>query len=131
MTEFTMTVYATPKPKARAQITNRGNYTPDKAAEYEQLLARHALVAMRAAGLSVMTGPVEMALIFGLPAASRGDLDNYVKAVCDGLNGVVYVDDRQVQKTSAVKLKRKDRPFCRVTVTELPETWAAEYEECI
>lgn len=34
----------------------------------------------------------------------RGDLDNYVKTVLDGLNGVAWVDDSQVVKITAVKV---------------------------
>lgn len=35
------------------------------------------------------------------PKGVRGDLDNYVKAVLDGMNGIVYGDDRVVLAVSA------------------------------
>lgn len=31
----------------------------------------------------------------------RGDLDNYIKMVADGLNGVAWVDDRQIKSIYA------------------------------
>lgn len=34
----------------------------------------------------------------------RSDVDNYLKAVMDALNGVVYADDRQVVRVEAQKL---------------------------
>lgn len=34
----------------------------------------------------------------------RGDLDNYVKTLLDGLNGIAWDDDRQVVKITAVKM---------------------------
>ena len=33
----------------------------------------------------------------------RGDIDNYVKTILDGLNGVAWKDDSQVVKITAVK----------------------------
>lgn len=33
----------------------------------------------------------------------RGDIDNYVKSVLDGLNGVAYEDDRQIVNLKAFK----------------------------
>lgn len=31
------------------------------------------------------------------PVGVRGDLDNLIKSICDGLNGVLWNDDRQVE----------------------------------
>ena len=51
-------------------------------------------------------GPV--ALEVNLFLASRpGDLDNYVKAVSDGMNGIAYQDDRQVVELKAKLVVRK------------------------
>lgn len=33
----------------------------------------------------------------------RGDVDNYVKSIMDGLNGVAYLDDKQVLNIKAHK----------------------------
>jgi len=33
----------------------------------------------------------------------RGDIDNYVKTILDGLNGVAWKDDSQVVKVTAIK----------------------------
>ena len=38
------------------------------------------------------------------PTALRGDIDNYVKSILDGLNGIAWDDDIQVRELKAIKL---------------------------
>jgi Holliday junction resolvase RusA-like endonuclease len=38
----------------------------------------------------------------------KGDIDNYVKAVLDSLNGVAYYDDSQIVKLFAAKVNPRD-----------------------
>ena len=38
------------------------------------------------------------------PSGLRGDIDNYLKLVMDGLNGVAYVDDGQIRYVEVTKL---------------------------
>lgn len=37
------------------------------------------------------------------PSGLRGDIDNYAKAILDGLNGVAYTDDRLVKRLVITK----------------------------
>lgn len=37
------------------------------------------------------------------PITNRPDLDNYVKAIQDSMNGIIYLDDKQIYKLYAVK----------------------------
>lgn len=130
MRSITVRVDVAPRPKARARVTKHGTYTPQAVREFEKQVARAAWLAMSCNQLQPFTGPLEASFVFGLEAM-RGDLDNYQKAVQDALNGVVYVDDRQIQRHHAVKLRRKGKPFCEVTITELPEGWADAYGEMV
>lgn len=61
-----------------------------------------------------LAGPVRLALVFVLPRppslakrivdhVHKPDLDKLVRAVCDALTGVVWVDDRQVVRLHAEK----------------------------
>ena len=62
----------------------------------------------KAAGMKVLNGAVELYLIMhprsnkdGKASKVRFDLDAPLKAVCDCLNGVGYVDDRQIERIVA------------------------------
>lgn len=56
--------------------------------------------------------------IMGLPFTSRTDADNQIKAVCDALNGVVYLDDKQVADVAITRRYGREDAF-RITVTEM------------
>lgn len=99
-----------PKAKERPRMTRRGfAYTPKRTLDYEAKIAeayegpkfeseRLALhLAFSTEGVHVEIREVEPAYETGLKGSIlRGDLDNYVKAVMDALNGVAYGDDKQV-----------------------------------
>lgn len=53
-----------------------------------------------------------------LAPTSRPDLDNYLKAVLDALNGIVFKDDSQVVILSALK-QYGDKPGTTVVLTEI------------
>lgn len=70
-----------------------------EANEYKRTAAHSALVA----GWRVLDGPVHVAITLhpkrtkaGKASATRMDLDNCIKVTLDALNGVAYLDDRQV-----------------------------------
>lgn len=49
-------------------------------------------------------------------ATKRGDIDNGVKAILDGMKGVVYTDDGQVQKLVVYKFKDAENPRTEIQV---------------
>ncbi|WP_085701945.1 RusA family crossover junction endodeoxyribonuclease [Pseudomonas sp. B15(2017)] len=110
--------------KGRPRVTTIGGharmFTPTKTANYETLIALAAQQAMD--GRELISGPVMVELrIFVSVAASwskkktaealRGevmptkkpDADNVLKAICDGINGIVFRDDVQVVNVSMSK----------------------------
>jgi len=86
-------------------------YTDKATREYEQAI-KDAYVAN---GGPLFEGPVSMSVTFTkdkvtitlseIEAVSslRGDVDNLLKAIMDGLNGVAYKDDGQVLTVKAYK----------------------------
>lgn len=45
-----------------------------------------------------------------------GDIDNYLKAALDGLNGIAYQDDRQITSIWAEKLRAEDKDSERMEI---------------
>lgn len=63
-------------------------------------------LAMAEMGQKVpMHGPVEVFVSMGSARAGTRDADGPVKLALDALNGIVYVDDRQVWRLIATKTK--------------------------
>jgi crossover junction endodeoxyribonuclease RusA len=95
------TVPGHPVPAVR--MTQRGKFIKKQAGRY---LAYKNQVgwAAKAAGVKQMTGDVEVigtAYIYG----RSGDIDNLAKAWLDGLNGIAWIDDRQVKRLIVEKRK--------------------------
>lgn len=104
-----MTFSIQPVAKARARVTSRGAFTPRATAEFERSIR---LLARMRAPKTPIACPLRIAIVFWLPKpkrtkhhcpAVRPDLDNYLKAVMDALNGIVWVDDGQICEITAGK----------------------------
>lgn len=113
MQRLTFTVPGPPVPKARARVTSRidadgkrdtRSFTPAKTKAYEN----HVAVIAGAARSHLRQWPhLDAKARFGLSvsifrSAERGDLDNFVKAISDACNGVLWVDDSQVRRILAM-----------------------------
>lgn len=107
-------VYGEPVGKARPRFNTktRTAYTPSKTAEYEREIA----AAYRAVGKGKMyNGAValDISAYFAIPKSTpkkklfqflqnifrptkKPDIDNIMKIIMDGLNGIAYEDDKQV-----------------------------------
>lgn len=107
------TIYGNPVPKGRHRSTRSGHsYTPQRTRDYEARVADAAMMA----NVRPLTGDVSLTVVFYRGSAHRCDLDNLVKAVSDGINGIAFVDDVQVVELHAMKQLDRDNPRAEVTV---------------
>lgn len=131
------TVPGEPVAKGRPRITLAGGrahaYTPAKTAAYEQLVAVYAAAAMKKAPLLEHPVQLRLGIYCKVPgswskkrrAAALGgmerpakspDIDNIVKSVADGMNGIVWVDDSQIVELVCSKHYALE-PYVSVCVT--------------
>jgi crossover junction endodeoxyribonuclease RusA len=107
--EYSFLIEGKPKPKERPRMTKRGRtYTPKATLEAERRV-RDSYSG------PLFTGPVALNLLFEKDnvqvtikdarwtSGLRGDIDNYVKTILDGLQGKAFDNDRQVVDLQAMK----------------------------
>jgi len=131
-------VFGEPVGKGRPRFARQGGfvktYTPKKTANWEQEIAQAAKQAMGSqepldtpVALSVRvykTIPVswskakrQQAESNAMKPIGKPDLDNYIKAIMDAGNGILWVDDSQVCELHSVK--SYGSPRIEVTVMEI------------
>jgi Holliday junction resolvase RusA-like endonuclease len=118
-------VDGTPVPKGRPRFARRGKfvstYSPKTTVDYEIKVADAAKIAM--GSQKPLEGPIVACIYVTLPIPAsyskkrtqaclsgqerptkRSDIDNFVKAIFDGMNGIVFTDDSQVVSLHATKV---------------------------
>lgn len=97
--EFTLR--GRPQPKRRPRVTSRGTFTPGATPAYEKAIGNVALVARMKAhvgGAPLWPQDAEYTLSVSIFIKGKAlmDLDNVIKSVADGMEGVLFTNDRQV-----------------------------------
>jgi len=132
------TVYGEPVGKGRPRFARRGNfvstYSPQKTKTYEDEIRMMASAAMGSS--EPLDTPVTVAIYIrvGIPASyskqkrkdalegiikptKKPDLDNIAKCFLDGMNDIVYLDDKQVVNLHVTKVYA-ETPAVEVMVKE-------------
>lgn len=135
------------KERARSRIVQpkegkafTSHYTPSKTKSYENDVATYAKMAMDFK--RPLTGPLKVSLLFIFEAhkapkwkrelelagevshTMKPDIDNLVKSIFDGFNGVVWHDDCQVVRKNAEK--RYGLEPCAYAVVETIDKYSAQ-----
>ena len=114
----TVKIYGRPKGKARPRFANGHAYTPKATRDYEKMIGSEYMAQDGRKFSGSLSLKVEA--VFKIPESwtkkkkweaidkgkrpeCRPDIDNIVKVVMDGLNGIAYDDDSQVVEVSASK----------------------------
>ena len=118
--QLIFSVEGDPVGKQRPRFTKTGRtYTPKKTSDYEGMIADKAMIAMGPATPLETPVAVYIYINHAIPASyskkrkeaclnrferpKKMDIDNVCKCVLDAMNGIVYVDDRQVVSLHATK----------------------------
>lgn len=107
-----------PVPKGRPRRSASGGmFTDRKTREFEKAVSLYCKEAMKNAKLEPLQGPILCEIYMDDEECSisvseydaeksklRGDIDNYVKALLDGANGILFEDDKQIHVVLARKV---------------------------
>jgi Holliday junction resolvase RusA-like endonuclease len=139
ITNIAFTVPGEPQGKGRARVGKIGGharmFTPARTVAYEGLIAMAAQQAMAGARPLPDACAIEVECVFAMPKSmskkhrvealagrirptKKPDGDNVLKAVCDGINGVVWDDDVQAVDSRVVK-RYGETPAVHVRVAAL------------
>jgi crossover junction endodeoxyribonuclease RusA len=109
-----------PQPKERARRGAGGRwYTPSATRKYEMGVAVLALAARANARPWSLAGAFALTALVVMPDRRPRDLDNVIKSLKDGCNGVVWEDDSQVVEVSARMEVDPSSPRVEVVVRRL------------
>lgn len=135
------TVPGEPKGKGRPRFTSRGGYprvyTSAETTAYENKV-RFCYITnchkLKFEGSIALTAicyfPIpksttkkqkELMLAGKVYHTKRPDVDNCIKSLLDGLNGVAFVDDKQIAEICALKLY-SDEPRVELTIEDIPRS---------
>ena len=119
---LTFEIPGPPVPKGRPRVTRRGTFTPQKTKDYEKAVGEAAMVAVKEQRLShgwPIDAAYEVSCEFWFTKRPACDGDNILKAVQDGLEKVLYENDKQVVMGRYVTRKGRGLDMTYVAVRVL------------
>ena len=120
-------IKAVGKERPRYSSKTKSFFTPKKTKEFEAEIGAYAMLYMKSNNIQAIEGPVTVNIIVKVKtptswtkrrteAAIQGeimptvtpDIDNCLKSILDGMNGITWKDDKQVIKCSIEKLYHEE-----------------------
>ncbi len=105
-----------PVPKGRPRFSKGHAYTPEKTRMYEELVGWKAKQVIK----SPLRKNIAVYITIYASSKIQGDLDNYAKSILDGMNGVAYIDDKQISYLTIQRLKG-EQEMVEIEIEELKE----------
>lgn len=106
-------------PKGRPRFTRTGRvYTPKTTTDWEKHVRKCWLYQQ---GDTQLAGKLSAYVYIMGAHSARKDVDNMAKSILDGLNGVAYHDDSQVQRLIVSKMPEIKRDEVLVVLREWNE----------
>lgn len=137
--EFDIAPVEQARPRATRMVKGIRLYDPKKVTVFKRKLGMLARQQMLDRGLEPYDGPLEVCMEFYRPVQAsiskkersrrlsgvhrptvKPDLSNYIKALEDGLNGIIWVDDNRIVQIVAEK-KYSDHPRVVIEVNKVDE----------
>lgn len=127
MSDIFITFPVEPQIKGRPRFTKTGRpYTPASTKAFEEEIAWLA----KSTGKRPLQGALKLKAIFCIQRPKKltvpyprgnGDLDNYLKAISDALNGIFWVDDAQIVEIHSKKMYTEvgEKPKIIVEILEV------------
>ena len=99
-----LSVPGRPVPKSRPRTGQGRVYTPARTRDYERAVKEVAQLSCK----HPLEGELWMSAHFYFRDNKAGDIDNYIKSIFDGMEGVCFHNDRQIKVLEA-SIRRTDR----------------------
>ena len=114
--------------RCKSKANNNRPWLPAEYVKYERTVAWYAHQQMKQQNIKMFTTPVFVKIIFYFKPGIRLDVFNGPKSICDGLNKIVYSDDRLIHKGYVeIRTDIRERIEMEVwNITEAQETLAFE-----
>lgn len=100
------TIPGKPVGKERPRMGKNGKfYTPKRTRDFESLIRQVAIVARNRVKIyKPLDEPVAVQIIIFHCNNQFGDMDNIIKSILDGMNKIIYHDDKQVSEIKCMRI---------------------------
>ena len=110
-----------PIPAARPRFRGNGCYQSARNRSYREEIQMAGRLAMKAAAplTGALSAVVKLYRSYAPTSKRFGDVDNHLKAIFDGLNGIVFQDDAQIVKCVVTKQQDGKNPRAEISIQEV------------